>query len=302
MKLSARLTDRSAKAALCRVLDERASMACTELSNYGANADLRTLRKRVKELRGLLRLTRSGLADAKALDMQLRDAAQGLSQTRDLDVMLDSLDTLTAGLRAPARFAGLRRILLDARAAQPASDLVSAQKAYRATIAALQQRVTTLSLTEKASVLIWRNAQISYRRVQRDHLRARQARRNGLDAEPFHEWRKGIKRHWYQARFLAAMKPGKMKTHISRIDHLGKTLGAHNDLDVMMGFLDATPDLSAQDAEARDILRRHVLSRRMTLARDALHHAETALAPSPEDLIEQWQCWWHHWRAQRKSV
>ena len=299
MKLAAQITDRTAKAALCRVLDERAQMGRDEVSAHGINADLLTLRKRIKELRGLLRLIRPGLPDAKQLDRQLRDVAKGLSPTRDQEAMLECLDMLTAGLRAPVQFSGLRGILLDAQAAHAPHDLVANQATYAKTLAEFQQRLRTLSLSDKASTLIWHNARMTYARAQQGRMHAEQAFNAGSDAEPFHDWRKSVKRHWYQARFLMAMRPDKIKKHISRIDRLGRTLGAHNDLDVLMHFLDAQTHLSAADSAARDILRRHVLSRRRSLARAALQEGLPALALPADDLITQWQHWWSLWRKGR---
>ncbi|MFN7003275.1 MAG: CHAD domain-containing protein [Roseinatronobacter sp.] len=296
MSLAAKVTDRSTKDALQRVLCERAQMGVDEVREHGLDADLHALRKRIKELRGLLRLLRSGLPQAKALDTKLRDAARGLGQSRDLQVMLDQFDALTGGLRAPAHFSRLRALILDARAAREETDLVSAIATYSETLHQVTKAASDLSLSDKASHLMWRNLHKTYHRARQDQQRAETAMRKGFEAEPFHEWRKWVKRHWYQARFLEAIKPAKMTAHIAACDALGESLGDHNDLDVLMVFLDNHTDLPPEDQSAREIFRGHCLARRKALALEAIYQAKTVFRQSPDALAAKWQRWWRDWR------
>jgi CHAD domain-containing protein len=296
MSLAASKSDGSTRAALKRVLRERVRMGLAEAQRSDAPPAVHELRKRTKELRGLLRLLRPGLPEARALDRRLRDAARGLSETRDLEVMSVHFDTLTARLRDPNRFAGLRRQIFDDYANRsetaPADDL----DAYLSCFQDLEHAFQELALRDKASHLLWDGVFSTYRKARDLRGKAAKSLAGDFDAAPFHELRKRIKHHWYQARFLRKIRPKKMAPHIARLDDLGEVLGAHNDLDVLMAFLDSREGLSPEDIAAREIFRDHLMARRRALATDALERADKALARPPEKLVATWQRWWRDWR------
>ncbi len=297
MSLAALKTDRSTKTAIMRVMISRAQMAQDELAAHGCQASLHELRKRVKELRGMLRLLRPGLKQARIHDGRLRDAARALSPARDLEVMLGSFDTVTARLREPKHFDVLRDRILARMAATEVQDRHTALRRYAQSIHDLQADLTDLRLSEKASHLLWAGTTKTFRAAQRHQQAAQDAFAAGPDATPFHEWRKWVKRHWYQARFLVMIRPKEMKAHLKSIDTLGLVLGTHNDLDVMMHFLETEAAHSPELDPARAIFRRHVLHQRKQLAQEALDLAQTTLATPPETLIACWQGWWRDWRA-----
>ena len=290
----------SAKAALQRVALARIARAQAEAARGPQAAVPHELRKRCKEIRGLLHMLRPGLCDHAALNALARDAARGLAPARDARVMLDCLDGLTARLRSPAQFAGLRQLLLDDIARHSAASRAGALKDYTAAFARLEQGFAALELSDKAQRIIWKGVARTWKRAQKREAQARAAfedcAQGEFDATAFHDWRKEVKRHWYQARFLAPIRPAYMAPHIVRIDALGETLGAHNDLDTLMRFLDMQAGLHPTDAQARALLHRHALTERRRLARRALTQAGPLLAPKPEALIRRWARWWRKWR------
>ncbi len=295
MSLAARRSDRSTRAALKRVLRARARKGLAELDRADGAPAVHELRKRTKELRGLLCALRPGLPGAKRIDLQLRAAAKALSVTRDLEVMLQTFDTLTAERRDPSRFAGLRMQIFDAYAKRGTSKQRVALDEYKLCFKVMKRDMAGLSLKRKASRLLWDGIFSTYADAQSKLADANESLDGDFDPGPFHDMRKAVKRHWYQARFLAAIRPKKMADHIRRIDDLGEALGDHNDLDVLMVFLDSRAGLSPDDIAARENFRAHLLARRKALAKHALVLADTALATPPEKLIPKWRRWWRKW-------
>lgn len=294
--LAARRTDRSTKAALERVLQDCLQDGLTEITEKGSDASLHDLRKRTKELRGLIQMLRPGLPAFHALNSALSDAAQSLAPARDAEVMLEQFDAIIALLRNPSRFHGLRAYLVEEHRQRSTEISEVALPQMADTLGTLQREVAQLSLSDKANHIVWNGLQRTWDRARKSWQDARTGYTPERDAQPFHDWRKALKRHWYQARFLAQIKPGRMSRHIARIDALAETLGDHNDLDVLICFLDALPDLSPEDAYARDLFRRHAAARRDKLARSALDQARPIMDRPGDALVRQWQGWWRRWR------
>ena len=105
--------DRSLTAALHRLANGELSAAIAQLPATGAPdaGSVHDIRKRIKKLRGLLRLLRPGLRAYAAENAALRDAAQGLSSMRDSAVRLATFDTLVADPAGP--LAAFRQHLAD---------------------------------------------------------------------------------------------------------------------------------------------------------------------------------------------
>ena len=301
MSLAAPRKAPSAKAALQRVALARIACAQAEAARGPKVAAPHALRKLCKEIRGLLHMVRPGLTDHTALEALARDAARGLAPARDAEVMLACLDGLTARLRRPAQFAGLRQRLLDDIARHSAASRARALDDYAAAFAGLEQGFATLHLKGKAQRILWTGVARTWARARKRQARARAAlaastQEGAFDATAFHDWRKEVKRHWYQAQFLAPIRPARMGPHIARIDTLGEILGAHNDLDTLMRFLDRQAGLDPTDAQARVLLHRHALSERRRLARLALAEGATLLDATPKALVRRWARWWRKWR------
>ena len=301
MSLAAPRKTPSTKAALKSVALRRIANAQAEAARGPKAAAPHELRKRCKEIRGLLHMVGPGLRDHAALDSLARDAARGLAPARDAEVMLDCLDRLTARLRRPAQFAGLRQRLLDDIARHSAESRAGALADYITAFARLEHAFAGLDLSDKAQRVIWAGVARTWARARKRQARARAAfedspEQGAFDATALHDWRKEVKRHWYQAQFLAPIRPARMAPHIARIDALGETLGAHNDLDTLMRFLDHQAGLDPADAQARDILHLHALNERRHLARLALAEAGPLLDTKPKALARRWARWWRKWR------
>lgn len=274
------------KPALRAVLAARAQMACDEVAAHGAGASLFALRKRTKECRGLLRLLRGGWDDATLWNARLRDAAATLAPARDAEIMLATFDTLTARRRAPSEFVSLRDMLLDELDIADAATNPDAIAQFAATMADFAHAVQVARIRGKAAALVWRNVGRTWAQGKAALARAEQA---GEDANAFHDWRKRVKQHWYQARFFKPANRTALRAHIRQVDQLGKTLGHHNDLDVLHRVLQA--NCAGDPALAR--LERDLLSQRLSLAEKALTMGRPLYATA--DPAQDWPGAWANW-------
>ncbi|SUZ31489.1 hypothetical protein ROE7235_01235 [Roseibaca ekhonensis] len=272
--------------ALRQTLVARANMACDAVAAHGSGASVFELRKRAKEIRGLLRLLRGGWEGARDWNARIRDAAAKLAPARDAEVMFATFDSLTAKRRAPAEFDSLRDMLLDEIDICDAALQEDALEQFAATMNAFATDAKALHVPDKTAPVVWHNLGRTWAKGQLAHAQAAQA---GQDATAFHDWRKRLKQHWYQARFFKPIDRAGLGEHIAQVDALGKTLGAHNDLDVLHMFLRAT--CPADPALGR--LEPDLLAARAKLATQTLSMGRRLYAaPDPaQDWPARWQTW-----------
>jgi len=149
----------------------------------------------------------------RALDHGFRDAARPLGPLRDADVARKTL-----GEQAP-----------------PRPDVGGLQDAVVAAYRLARVRAEALELDHASPDEVLRGFAASWRG----------ARRAGRDADPadpesFHEWRKAVKRLYYQVQLLNALQPAVLGGLASQLDLLQESLGDHHDL-VVAADLTAEP-------------------------------------------------------------
>jgi hypothetical protein len=105
-----RRDDASVEAGVRRIADEQLGKAVAALGGEALHEGVHDARKRVKKLRGLLRLVRPGFKGYAEENRTLRDAARTLSGLRDHAAMIETLDRLAA--RYPGRMDGRRMVPL----------------------------------------------------------------------------------------------------------------------------------------------------------------------------------------------
>lgn len=277
------------KHALRKVLRARADMASAEVAEHGDAASIFALRKRAKECRGLLRLLRGGWDDAVIWNARIRDAAARLAPARDAEVMLATFDDLTARRRAPAEFDSLRMVLLDEIELSDAALDPMAVKAFAATLAEFAEAVHGTNAMAKITPLVWGNLARTWNKGQSAFSSAAQA---GDDATAFHDWRKRLKQHWYQARFFKPIDRPAMRAHITHVDGLARVLGAHNDLDVLHLYFRRT--CPGDPALAR-------LEPDLTVARARFARQAVQMGVGLYDQPNPARAWAQSWQAWRKG-
>lgn len=276
--------DPTVGAALRRIAREEAEGALALAQGGGDLAPrVHGMRKTVKKLRGLLRLVRPVLPQARAENEVLRDAGRGLSDLRDAAVQLATLERLAEGMPEERR----RRLLHPFEEAARRQDAEAAPRllpAFAAAMASLRDRCEGWhprregwDAIEPGLAATWAAARAAQRAALADP-----------GPEALHEWRKRVKDHWYQARLLRPLWPQMMDPHVAAADELGDLLGQVNDLAVLRDRLQAAPLEEGLRSEARHLAdHRHA-----ALMGAAVPLGRRLLAGKARALTARWGAWW----------
>ena len=252
-------------------------------------------RKAIKRVRATLRLSRGALGEETYAgeNALLRTIARRLSEARDAQVLIDTLDALEerfAGELDPAGIAGLRARLADE---------------HQRAIAQLDEDgdlavVTRQALEEaRARTARWDFDSHDFAAVapglRRVYARGRRriiASCEEPTAERLHDARKRVKDLWHAAELLRAAHPKRMKRLARDAHSLSSLLGDHHDLSVLRAYLEANPQLFS-DMRARTALLDVLDRRRDTLQRRALKRGrrlyEQAPKPFAQDVERGWR-------------
>lgn len=182
-------------------------------------------RKRLKEIRALLRLIRSPLGPTfDTENAWYRDIAQELSAARDAEAVLEAIKRLLAATDDPVMRHGLRRAsrrLTRRRRASVSTDALLSRLGYaRGRLSEWPQLENDFDATLggglRRTLLAGRKA---FARAAETHA-----------PEDFHELRKRVKDHWYHTHLLTPVWPHVMKGHGRGVERLSDLLGEHHDL------------------------------------------------------------------------
>ncbi len=223
------------------------SVAILEETNERRLTGLHDTRKRLKKLRGLVRLIRAGDPDfAERENSRLRDTARSLSAAREASALVETIDRFRADFAAPEHQAVLERV--RRRLVRRRTRIVRAgpgvTEPVHAAITALREIEADLgrmALPEAphaaAAILSSGVAGI----VRRARKQLKQARRSG-EPEHFHELRKVTKHYWFAIGLLHAVWPRALEGHRGEAKRLGDLLGELHDVAVMRALSRAAPD------------------------------------------------------------
>jgi len=203
-------------------------------------------RKASKRARAVGHLVRPlvGKSTWRSLDRGFRDAARILGPLRDADVV--------------------RKKLGDAAPPRPDSDGLQheAAEAYRVARA----RAEALELDAMTTDDIVRGLSASWRAAREQGEAAEPG-----DPESFHEWRKSVKRLYYQSQLVCALQPAVLGGLAKQLDVLQESLGDHHDTVV-------AAEMIGHDAEALH----EIEARRAALEAQTVPLGRWLLAASPK--------------------
>jgi CHAD domain-containing protein len=286
-------------AGLSRMALGQLDLAIESLQNPAAADPERTIheiRKAIKRLRALLRLSRGALGERgfQRENRILRDCARRLSGARDAEVMLGVLRTLIKRhpkrLRGRASVGRLRR-RLEAERAQSLgeeSHLGDIRAQTLAELCAMRERVASWALPDSGFPLIAQELRDIYREGRRSLRQARKA----SDTATWHEWRKRAKDLRYVAQMLdrgrgTDARAGRMRRVESRADRLGELLGEERDLKLLEGRIKRHSDVFEGDRRTRRLLRKQIDKRRRRLRREALALGGRLYRDSPRRFVHR---------------
>lgn len=277
-----------------RVFSEECDAIRKELRDAGpARMDdaIHSARKRMKKLRGLLRLLRPALGERiyARENRNLRDLARRLAPPRDAFVMVRTWERfagrtekgssslgshlrLGVGEMLKARYALARIEVVDQRA-EPRSvaDLIRG--------VAKRSPAWPLDGLEEGDLLDGLRAQ---------YRRARKAMKQALAHPSFenrHDWRKQVKYLWHQIELIAPIRTGPLKSMIRRLNDLSDLLGEDHDLAVLQALLEPEAAEGRIGADEWTSLQARIGRRQERLCTRAARLGRRVLEPGPRDFL-----------------
>jgi CHAD domain-containing protein len=258
------------------------------------DTSVHTARKRLKEVRALLRLLREGLGkkEFRRENKALRDAAHPLSEVRDAAAIVEALqslqerycgtvdkDTFKAVLRAlrRRRTAIRQRILHDGKALTRSS--IAVEK--------VRDRVGQWYLRGGAWQVLESGLERAYKQANQAML---EASRSATD-ENLHEWRKRAKDIRYQLELLEPLCPEVMKASAAQAETLTDLLGDDHDLAVLRSLLDGELKESVP-LESAETLKGLIDARRGDIQHSAATLSEKLFAESPAQFVARIETYW----------
>jgi CHAD domain-containing protein len=287
MAFALTLSDPSLVAGIRRIAVDRIDVALEALrSGEDRDKAVHTARKRLKELRALVRLVGPSMKRAKSEDREFRDIGRLLSGSRDAAVVAAAFDDLVANART----------VLDAAT----NDRVRAHLAPAGGETGTAEAIDRLvAARERAAV--WRISGDGFKPAEKGlaatYARAREAARDAFAAaatggeeadELLHELRKRVKAHAAHLELLTSLWPEVMKRQAKQAKALAERLGDHHDLAVLAARLaevPGTPPLVAL-----------TVKRRAALAAEAEALARPLLAEHPDGLADRLSRTFKSWR------
>jgi CYTH domain-containing protein/CHAD domain-containing protein len=280
-----------------RIACGRVDKALERLKEIGADYDaaVHGVRKDLKKLRAVLRLLRDGLDKDfyRAQNKRFRDAGRLLSDVRDAQVKLATLDALEARYEPemPEQPSSLLRGMLEGERRQatekaggePRTRMLEAKEM----IAGGAGDLADWPLEGHG----WRLLEPGLSRSYREARKAMRHARSSRAAKDVHEWRKRTKDLWYHLRLLRGTWKPVIGEFAGQAHELADLLGDHHDLTVL-----------AQDLEARQGIREReriseLIERRQgELLNMALELGSRLFAEKPKAFRRRLRAYWRAWR------
>ncbi len=210
----------------------RIDNALDHLERYEGSHDdvhIHTVRRRCKQVRALARLIRPALGEQYApFNSAIRDAARALAPLRNARVSQELRQSLEPTTTTPTT-------TTPAPAAESASTHQGAAiEITRGELRRARHLVEAWDLHDESDAhgfgLMAPGMERTYRRGRHG---VEQTRRDPTD-ESLHEWRKDVKDLWYQLRLIQPIAPSVLDPMIAQVDQLGKLLGLHHDIDLLL--------------------------------------------------------------------
>jgi CHAD domain-containing protein len=282
-----------------RMAAEQLALAVGELTGGGdPDQTVHNVRKRLKELRAILRLVRGGL-DRRVFDRDnraLRDAARPLSESRDATVMVETVDMLGRHARRavpPLAIARLHETLANRRDGIQRRIVGDGRHFAKLAkqLASMEERVARWG----AGSLRWDTLAGGLHRVYRNGRNAMAAARGSEDVEDWHEWRKRAKDFRYQLEMLTPIDPTWIGPLAVQAKELGDLLGEDHDFAVLHDLVAETyRDLLPPNQCAAVV--KLIQAQRATRERKALKIGDLLYAGKPDRFVkclgDRWDKWW----------
>ncbi len=291
-----RLKDKSLEKALRRIGREQVDKALHSIrDDSDPSRSVHEVRKRSKNIRGLLRLVRPGFSKFKKENACFRDIARRLTGLRDAKVMLDTFDGLAEAEVSHGDRHGVsavrRRLTLESTLLLEEVNVRRLMARTEKDLADARDRIRDWEVEGEC----W---QVIGPAVAATHERARLVSEIAFAEQgstSLHELRKWLRYHWCHTRLLRAIWPEEMKLRADMAWQLVVDLGNRHDLAIFETRIERDPGAfgSRRNVDRILTLARH----RGTLLEDRSRTlAGRLFAESGEALAERWHGLWNVWR------
>jgi CHAD domain-containing protein len=225
-----------------RIAAEEIEDALKHLATAPDNPDkaLHECRKRLKSIRALLRLVRSGdEAFARAENARYREISARLAGAREAAALIETVDRLADAFpneTADGALDPVRDRLVARHGGVVDDDLAKTIAPTLAACKAGLRKIGKLALPDQPE----RAADVLAEGAGKTMRRARKALRKAKDRgepEDFHDLRKAVKAHAMHLSLLKKFWPSPVKARRKAIDALGETLGELHDIFVLRALL-----------------------------------------------------------------
>lgn len=262
--------DESSADATRRIAREQLERALSELAaTSDVDQHVHSVRKRMKKLRGLLRLVQTSLGTEVFAreNACYRDAGRELAGPRRAAAVVGAFDALFA--RRPGLVDDDARVALRASLVCERDRLIAVMRGEdhaRAVAEALRRSLAAVGswpLERDGWALMRGGFRKNYRRGRRALARALRE----PTTEHLHEWRKFAKHHFYHVRLLERLWPEVMRSLERSLEALTEDLGDEHDLDdLRLALIEHAPPEGLASATTEVLLaieaRRHELRAR----------------------------------------
>lgn len=241
-----------------RIAGETLDVALAHLAAVEDKPDraLHQCRRRLKDVRGLLRLVRSGNeAFFRAENARYRDAAGRLAGAREAAALIETVDLLMETFpkqAAEGAFDGVRARLVERRGQvlddkeALAAAIAASSNACKAGLSEFEALILPDRPEEAADVLA-KGARAMLRKARRA---LEKARADG-DQQAFHTLRTAAKTHAMHLQLLRGLWPSAVAKRSEAVDVLGDRLGELHDISVLRDLLASEDEPLGAPAETR---------------------------------------------------
>jgi hypothetical protein len=246
---------------------------------------LHKCRKRLKSVRALLRLVRSGDESFCQTENECyKQVSALLAGPREATALIETIDRLADAFPEQAAGGGLdpvrERLVLRQHEFHAGPGLDAAINAALSACREGLERIARLALPdqpEQAADILAEGARTTLRRAKKALDKARS---RGKDTD-FHDLRKAAKAHSMHLSLLGRLWPAPIKGRRKAVDKLGEQLGELHDVFVMRALLDAEGEPLGSAEETR-LLRKLLKRSERRLAKACLAGAADLFADSPK--------------------
>jgi hypothetical protein len=251
---------------------------------------LHKCRKRLKSIRSLLRLVRSGDESFCRTENECyKQVSALLAGPREATALIETVDRLAAAFPEHGAGRGLEpvreRLVLRQHELHAGPGLEASINAAAAACREGLERVGRLSLPdqpEQAADILAEGARATLRRARKALDKAG----SRGEADDFHDLRKAAKTHSMHLSLLGRLWPTPIKARRKAVDRLGEQLGELHDIFVMRALLDADGGPLGPGDDAR-LLRKLLKRSEKGLAKACLAGAAELFGDSPRHSVKK---------------